>query len=885
MTTEEWRNVKSITAEALARPAGERASYLADACRGNEGLYGEVVSWLEATLASADMLEAPAPTTPRVLAALTSAVPSRAGGRIGPYRLLRELGRGGMGMAYLAERDDGEYRRLVAIKFIKRGMDTDAIVGRFLKERQILAGLNHPNIAMLLDGGSTPDGLPYFVMEYVSGQPIDVYCDAHRLSIPSRLDLLRAVCSAVEHAHASRVVHRDLKPGNILVTAESVPKLLDFGIAKLLDPEPGQHAEATLATHAMTPQYASPEQLRGLPITPASDIYALGLLMYELLAGCPPYRVGGLAPMEAGRLVCAGVPSPPSAAVQEDAAAVRGLSLSALRRHLAGPLDAVVMTALQKAPDRRYTSARALADDITRYLEGRPVSVRSAGPASRLAAAWHTHRRWLGASALVAGAAAVAFSIPRSLPPEPKTRVPAVAVLPSPRDPAMADTEYLVDGILEGVIRELSGNPAMKVIPRDSAYNQQGKADDASAVARALGVDAVVTGHARLSDAGLLLTVEFVSAKDGRRVWQQHYRAMLVSAQAIEHDLAQRIADSLGQGVGRSVRAMPPADRQHVPEAYAHYLRGRYFWNRRTVDSLRRSIEQFRNAVEADTTFALAYTGLADSYSLLTEFHGAPATETYEPARRAALRALEIDPGLAEAHTSLAYIRQFYEWDRIGAEAEFRHALELNPRYATAHQWYSELLSATGRHEQALHEIRLALAQDPVSLIANAVEANVLYMARRYDEAITQARQAIELEPNFPETYEFLKRALDQKGLYGEAVAARQKRRALIGFDVRETDALRLARSATDGRTYWRHRLAQEMAEGRTEGLQPFEMAEIEGQAGNVRGALEWLARACDEHDFMTMYAEVIPTVDALRGDPRYRALIDRGCRVSAVGR
>jgi serine/threonine protein kinase/Tfp pilus assembly protein PilF len=320
---------------------------------------------------------------------------SEAGRSVGSYRILSEVGHGGMGAVYLAVRDDDEFKKRVAIKLLRRGMATDDLVRRFRNERQILASIDHPNIAKLLDGGTTEEGLPYFLMEYVEGEPIDRYCDAHRLSVGERLELFRTVCAAVHFAHQNLVVHRDLKPGNILVTADGVVKLLDFGIAKLLRPELySDRAEATrLEERLLTPEYASPEQARGETVTTASDVYSLGVLLYELLTGHLPYRLSGLSLHEVTRVIGEVDPRKPSTVIGEVEERTRGDGTTAkltpelvaktregrpdrLRRRLAGDLDAIVMRAMRKEPQRRYGSAEQLSEDIRRHLEGLPVSAR-----------------------------------------------------------------------------------------------------------------------------------------------------------------------------------------------------------------------------------------------------------------------------------------------------------------------------------------------------------------------------------------------------------------------------------------------------------------------------------------------------------------------------
>jgi len=402
--------MESLFAAAAGRPAGERGEFLDAHCGDDPELRAEVGRLLEADERAGTFIE-------RSVEAVASELCS--GRSIGPYRLIRQLGRGGMSSVYLAVRADAQFRKRVAIKLVRRGMDTDDILRRFRNERQILASLDHPNIAKLLDGGTTDDGLPFFVMDYIEGEPIDTYCDQQQLSIAQRLALLRAVCSAVHYAHRNLVVHRDLKPGNVLVTPDAVPKLLDFGIAKLLNPELTESSLAPTGRmlRLMTPSYASPEQITGGAITTASDIYSLGVLLYELLTGRHPYRVQG-APEEIERVICTQRPDrpstivirevPPEAAGDEGSvptpsgvlSRARGASPEQLRRALRGDLDTIVLMALRKEPSRRYGSVEQLAEDLDRHLAGRPVIARKDTVGYRAGKFVGRHR--LGVAAAVA---------------------------------------------------------------------------------------------------------------------------------------------------------------------------------------------------------------------------------------------------------------------------------------------------------------------------------------------------------------------------------------------------------------------------------------------------------------------------------------------------
>jgi serine/threonine protein kinase/Flp pilus assembly protein TadD len=385
VSPERWSLLQRLFHRAEELPAEEREPFLDRECATDPGLRRQVLSLLAAAGESALLAE---PLGERI-DELTSpgATP---GDRVGPYRILSELGRGGMGVVYLAERADGAFDQQVALKIVRGVVTSPSAVERFLAERRILAQLEHPNIARILDGGTTREGAPYFAMERVEGEPIDRYCNRRRLTVRERLELFLTVCDAVQHAHRNLVVHRDLKPSNLLVTADGTPKLLDFGIAKLLDPDDGAAGLTRRGELPMTPEYASPEQVRGDPVSVSSDVYALGLLLYELLTGHRAQRVRTSERREVERAVCEELPTRPSTVVgrirgvkpseagasPEDVAAARRTTPSGLRRRLRGDLDTVVLTALHKETDRRYPSVEALAADLRRHLDGQPVEAR-----------------------------------------------------------------------------------------------------------------------------------------------------------------------------------------------------------------------------------------------------------------------------------------------------------------------------------------------------------------------------------------------------------------------------------------------------------------------------------------------------------------------------
>jgi serine/threonine-protein kinase len=410
LSSERWRRLSAILDEVFELPSAARAPRVSVLCEGDESLQREVDALLRADSDAGAFLETPAPELAAHLLARPE-VPGAAavGERLGPYQVVRELGRGGMGAVYLAERADGGFEQQVAVKVIRRGMDSQEILRRFLFERQILARLRHPHIARLLDGGVTTAQQPYFAMEYVDGLPITEYCDANRLTVAERVRLFLAVCDAVGYAHRNLVVHRDLKPSNILVTADGRPILLDFGIAKVLGPAEADAATLTSAGMRMlTPEYAAPEQVTGEAITTATDVYALGSVLYELVSGHRPHRFARISPLEVERVICREQPEAPSVVATRDSPATDEISRTRstdpghLRRSLSGDLDTVILRAMHKEPERRYSSAEAFAEDLDRHLAGLPVRARQDSLRYRASRFVRRHRAGVAAAGFIA---------------------------------------------------------------------------------------------------------------------------------------------------------------------------------------------------------------------------------------------------------------------------------------------------------------------------------------------------------------------------------------------------------------------------------------------------------------------------------------------------
>jgi len=859
VTREEWRRIKAVAAGALEQPDDARGAYLAATCGDDRDLREQVESLLASAAEASPLFE-----TPSLLLAGARAIvetlarfeSSRVGEQIGAYRVVRELGGGGMGAAYLAVRADQTYERTVAIKVLKRGMDTEAVLRRFRHERQILAGLDHPNIARLLDGGTTADGLPYFVMEYAEGAPIDRYCDERQLSIRERITVFCKVCDAVRHAHAHRVIHRDLKPGNILVTADGEPKLLDFGISKVLAADPLESTESTAFSRAMTPQYASPEQMRGAPVTSASDVYSLGLLLYELLTGRRAYSLDGLTLQEIDRIVSTQEPLRPSTH----------------RRELAGDLDNIALMALRKEPARRYATVDDLSDDLLRHLDGRPVRARSDEVGYRAARFLKRHRARVIEAALVLALLIVAatwWSSARA-PTGSGATVQSLAVMPFDVK-GSAEAEYLSDGLAEGLIDGLSRLPRLKVLSRGTAFGFKGRTIDPHSISRDFHVQRVVLG--RLVEAGSQIDLEIdVVDGNGGRVWNSHYTDALAGLSGLQDRIVRDVAAQLHVDLAEA-----PVARRHSSdsEAYQLYLRGRYLWNKRTEDGFTRGLDYFKQALAKDPRYALAYAGIADCYNLLGIWGAMAPHEAMPKVKEAALAAIAIDNTLAEAHTSLAFVHWVYDWDWAAAGREFEEALRLDPSYATAHDWYAYYLASIGRFDEAIAHVKQAQTIEPVSLSIATDVGEILYWARQYDRAVDQLRGVLQIEPDFPMARNILGLAYLKTGDRLQAVEELEAARRLSPGP-RTISTLAYGYGAAGLRAKAEATLAELRDLSRQRYTSAFALAVAYAGSGDTEQALSELEIAFVERSDTMAVLRVYPVLDSLRNEPRFKDLLAR---------
>lgn len=872
MTPERWQKVEEIFQAAVELLPEERARYIAQVCANDTTLKRDVESLLSQHDSAGELLDQPfyGNTELNVFESFIEEEDPLLGRRLGSYRIEREIGRGGMGAVYEASRADNEFNKRAAIKLVKRGMDTDFILRRFRKERQILAALDHPHIAGLLDGGTTDDGLPYFVMEFIEGQPLYSYCDAHQLNITERLKLFRSICDAVHYAHQKQVVHRDIKPSNVLVTSQGVPKLLDFGIAKLLNPQLAgdiTHDPTATAMRLMTPEYASPEQVQGAPTTPSTDVYSLGVLLYELLTGHRPYRLVNRAPHEIARVICEESPAPPSVILTraedllpslyqgDDATTLkqlyvsRGGTLEMIRRALTGDLDNIVMQALRKEPEWRYQTAAELRDDITRYLEGRPVTDLPDPP---------------NATAL--------------LRPDTSNEN-SLAVLPMKLfDINQPETspDYLGTGLADALITRLSAIRSFAVRPTSSVLRYKGHDVDPLRAGRELGVAFVLDGRIRRSGERIRVTIQLLNVRDETTAWAEQFDEQFTDVLNLEDLISSRVAEEILPHLTVDQRLRLAKRGTDNPQAHEAYLRGRFYWNTFTEDGFARAIVCYQQAIALDPRYALAHAGVAAYHNWLGVFTVMPFAECAAAAYEAAATSVELDPNLAEGYTALgqAVLCRDFAW--ASAEHHLVRAIELDPNYPPARIWYALQLAMEGRFSESLRQANIGRDLDPLAVISRFAVVWCSYHSRRYDEAYRFASATLESEPRNLMMLYGVSFVLSRLNRHAEAIEAAERCVELLGKASHTLGRLGAAYAAA-GNLEQGQRVLDEMDQlSARRFISPYHLALVNCALGRKEASLDLLEQAYNTGDAKALWMGVDPELDPLHGHPRFNDLLHK---------
>jgi serine/threonine-protein kinase len=781
------------------------------------------------------------------------------GTSLGPYQVLAPIGAGGMGEVYRAH--DPRLGRDVAVKVLRGSVSEDAErLGRFEQEARAAGALNHPNVLAVFDVGRH-DHTPYVVSELLEGETLAARMRLGPLPLRKALDYAVQAARGLAAAHGRGIVHRDLKPANLFVTDDGRLKILDFGLAKLAaeDEAAAAAAPAGEATRTTPPDtasgtlmgtagYMAPEQLRGGPADHRADLFALGVVLYEMLFGRRAFKGETVAETMYATL------------------ALDPLERAATSRTLPEGLERVLRRCLEKRPDERFQSAGDLAFQLEALAAG---SLDAAGPpVSTVAlAAPRRLRRTLPLLALGAlAAAALAVLAPRLGVPPP---LDSLAVLPFENATGDAGLDYLCDGLTETLTNELAQIRDLKVRTRSAALPFRRQQEDPRAAGRQLNVAAVVVGTLSRRQDQVSISVELIDVAENRQLWGRQYRQRPLSdVLEVQADIAREVGGTLRSRLA-GVAGRPPT---RDPAAYDLYLRGRQQWNRFREDGFLKAIDYFGQAIERDPGFALAYTGMADAYSLLGIDAHRPPREVMPKARAAAQRALEIDPALPEAHNSLAVYALFHEWDWPAAARSLQRALELRPHYSDAHHFRSHYLQAVGRTEEGVEAARRALELDPLSPIASAELGFAHYLARRYDEALAQYQATLEMAPRFVFANWVRAQAYEQKGMHAQALAEVDEalRAAPEWVYLKNERACALAAAGREAEA--RQAVAALQASGQP--LDPGIVAWVFAQMGDRDSAFRWLDTARRERSSALVWLRVEPKWDRVRDDPRFAALL-----------
>ena len=882
MTPERWHQIEEIFHEALDLDGADRRAFLDEKTAGDQDLRTEVENLLSQFVEASDFIEKPLYETGRIgmLSSLLDEVDDdpMVGKVLGNYRIEREIGRGGMGAVYEAVRADGEFRLRVAVKVVKRGVDTDFVLRRFRNERQILAALDHPFITRLIDGGTTDDGRPYFVMEYIDGLPLYRYCDRERLSVDERLRLFARVCQAVEYAHQRRVIHRDLKPSNIFITNDGSPRLLDFGIAKLLDPELAVDTLRPTATalRMMTVDYASPEQIRGESVTYASDVYSLGVILFELLTGFRPYTQASRAAHAVARAICEDEPPLPSEAVSGndlglvpvpvnsnattliDIAELRRDSPTDLQLELRGNLDNIVLKALQKQPKQRYGSVAEFRSDIERHFKGETIS-------------------------------APLFFL-ESIRPQADASDGSklVAVLPlslmSPGAEGNTDEAYLTIGLADAIIARLTTVRALTVRPTSSITRYNEHFVNPFRAGNELGVDFVLDGRIRRFGDRLRISLQLLEIKKGSAIWAGQFDKCLKDFLQLEDEISEEVAAALIPQLTGEDRAKLSKRGTDDPRAYEAYLKGRFYWNQFTSLSLPKAIEAFNLAIEYDPNYALAHVGIADFYIWANIYGLIPVPESYQKAEAAARRALQIDKELGEAYASMGLI-VLNKFEYAKAERLFKRSIELSPHYSLSHEWYSALLIGTGRFSEGIEEMLKAEQLDPLSLRTKILVVWSNYQSGNLEAALSKVEQIIGLDENYPQGHIQRGYILTELGHPEEAVAECELANELMPGSALTEFNLCFAYAAA-GRLQDAANLADAMAErSKREHVKPMFLFFANIAAERFAEAFKYLEIGVEERDPWLAWLGTERKLRVIHDDPQYIELLQRTNKTLENGR
>lgn len=891
------RQIEELFLAALEHRSGERTAYLSAACGKDAELFEEVRKLIAAHERAGSFLDSPA-YTPLAGNNIDSAFQLEMGCLLGQYRILKMIGRGGMGEVYLAQ--DSKLHRRVALKLLPAHVTRDEqCLKRFQQEAYAASALSHPNILTIYDIGKQDD-LHFIATEYIEGETLrQMMMNRDKVTIEQAIEIIIQVAVALSAAHATGIIHRDIKPENIMLRLDGYVKVLDFGLAKRAESLGPQFDASALQVIETEPgmvmgtiSYMSPEQARGKTVDARTDIFSLGIVLYEMVAGCAPFAG------ESGADVLVAIlekEPPPLVRYAPDTPA---------------QLQNIISKALRRDRDERYQTMQDLLADLKELREQiqaqtkleRSISLAAkpanlvAEPESGIAAKARKidaaeARTISSAEYLISGikrhkkmallalvfviiiAAGIGYYL---LARKSESAIDSIAVLPFVNQNHDPETEYRSDGLTESIINDLAQLSSLRVIARSSVFRYKGKETDPLVAGKELGVRAVLTGRLLERGDNLIISVELTDVRENKQLWGQQYEQKITDLLYMERNIAKAISANLRLKLSGAEQSRMSNHYTENPAAYQLYLKGRFYWNKRTGESLKKSIEYFNQAIEIDPRDALSYAGLADAFVLIPNYSAGSPQEFYPKAKAAARKALELDETLAEAHTSLAQALFAYDWNFAESTREFKRAIELNPNYATARHWYANsVLLAMGQFDEAIGEGKRAQELDPLSLIINADLGADYFYARQYDRSIEQLQKTLEMDQGFYTAHYFLGMAYAMKGAFPEAIA--QYRRAQqLSDDPFVLAYLGHAFAASGNRAEALKTLNQLKAIAKRRYVPAYGFAIIYAAIGEKDQAFEWLEKLYQDRAFDIAYINVDPFFDKLRADPRFADLVGR---------
>jgi serine/threonine protein kinase/Tfp pilus assembly protein PilF len=787
------------------------------------------------------------------------------GQTISHYRVLEKIGGGGMGVVYKAV--DTELGRFVALKFLPEDLAKDQqALERFHREARAASALNHPNICTIHEIGKH-EGHSFIVMEFLEGMTLKDHVGGRPLEIETTRSLGIQIADALDAAHSAGIVHRDIKPANILVTNRGPVKVLDFGLAKMAralgtatDGGPTAKSAVTVEDHLTTPgttlgtvAYMSPEQVRGKDSDARTDLFSFGIVLYEMATGTLPFR---------GE----------TAGVVFDSILNRApVSPSRINSDVPARLEEIILKCLDKNPDNRYQSAKEVAVDLRRLADPTAAVATAARPR------WRKGVLAIGILFVIVAALLSLISVLRQGPPSDAS-IRSLAVLPLENLSHDSEQEYFAEGMTDAITTELAQIGAVRVISRTSTMQYKDANKPLPQIARELNVDAIIEGSVLRSGNKVRVTAQLIQASPERHLWAKSYESDLRDVLGLQSQVAQSVADQIRIKLTEEEESRLRKVAHRIdPEAHDAYLRGRYYANLGEPQDLTKARDYFQQAIKQDPLYAPAYTGLADYYSVLPFYTSTPPDDVFPKAKAAVSRALRLDPSLAEAHASLAYILTYYDWNWTEAEREFQRALALNPNDATVHHRYSRYLSSLGRLDDALKEIRKAGELDPLSPIVKANVGVIYFFGREYDLAIRHLGEVLQEHPDFSTAHWGLGLAYEQKGMHKEAIAEFEKADALSKHGSVNTLASLAHAYAVAGQRSKALAIVSELeSRSQQKPISRYQFALVFAGLGQKDQAFAALETALRERSTLLTYLKMDARFDSLRQDLRFADLLRR---------